>query len=313
MSSFWLGNYRDEALQSQLRVLQDELSNFESIAKPLRPQLDELPKLAGIEVAGFSLPLDGVSGGDHIAYIDFAKRCDLPARIERARASGRLDIVHNLESIKDKAGILIVDVSGHRRTDAFLSGMLHQAFLMGAFYELKYEGAITPRLFENLSVRFQDWISDGKFMTVLYGEIHSTGRFEFFSAGHGRPLVFSRRNDRFMEVGASNLWQFPPFGTVPFEHIDRAREPHPLLGSHGTYKSNVLELIGVGDVLLISTDGLLDHVSNGIPDIGIRLEGRFRECKDRPLQDLADWLARDIGEFGPAEDDVSVILVRKLS
>ena len=289
------------------------MENFESIAAPLRPRLDELPDIDGIEVAGFSVPMDGMSGGDHIAYIDFNKRCDLPARIREAEIAGHSEIVRNLNASSTKAGILVADVAGHRRTDAFLAGMFHQAFLMGAFYELKYEGGITPRLFENLSVRFQDWILNGKFMTVLYGEIESSGRFQFISAGHDRPLIFSHRNDRFMEIGATNLWQYPPLGTMPFKHIDRARQPHPLLGFHSTYEVNVLELIGVGDVMLICTDGLTDHAADGVSYVGARLEERFREYKDRPLQDLVGCLESDIHEFGPVEDDVSVVLIRKTS
>ena len=309
-----LGMYEDtDLLETRLGALQAEMDNFETIAKTLRPQLSELPIIEGIEVAGFTLSLDGLSGGDHIAYIDFNKRCDLPARIIQAESQGRLDIVQNLQASKSKAGILIADVAGHRRTDAFLAGMLHQAFLMGAFYELEYHGAITPRLFENLSVRFQDWISVGKFITLLYGEIESSGRFQFISAGHERPLVFSHLHERFMEIGLTNLWQYPPLGTMPFEHIDRARQPHPLLGFHSKYEVNTLELIGVRDILLICTDGLTDHSADGIPYAGDRLEQRFREYKDQPLRDLADRLESDIREFGPVEDDLSVVMIRRTS
>lgn len=306
-------NEYTDSLQNRLGTLQGEMDNFERIAETLRPQLSELPVLDGIEVAGFTLSLDGLSGGDHIAYIDFNKRCDLPARIREAESHGRSDIVQNLRASETKAGILIADVSGHCRTDAFLAGMLHQAFLMGAFYELEHHGSITPRLFENLSVRFQDWIAVGKFITVLYGEIESSGRFRFISAGHERPLVFSRRHDRFMEVGAANLWQYPPLGTMPFEHIDRSRQPHPLLGFHKRYEVNMLELMAAGDVLLICTDGLTDHAANGVPYIGARLEQRFQEYKDRPLRDLADCLQSDIREFGPIKDDLSVVMIRKTS
>ena len=303
-----------EEPRSRLEVLEDEIDNFEQIANVLKPQLNQLPALEGIEIAGFSLPLHGASGGDHVAYIDFNKRCDLPARIKEARSSDRMDIVRNLEACRSKAGVLVVDVSGHRQTDAFLAGMLHQAFLMGAFYELKYEGSVTPRLFENLSVRFQDWISDGKFITVLYGEIESSGRFQFLSAGHERPLIFSRCHNRFMEIGGANLWQYPPFGITPFEHIDRAREPHPLLGFHSAYEANVLQLMGVGDILLIFTDGLTDHFANGAFYVGARLEGRFREYNHHSaLQDLANRIELDIRESGVVEDDVSIVLIRKTS
>ena len=105
--------------------LESELQNFESIARPLRPTEGDLPALDCIEVAGFTLPLNGTFGGDHIIYIDFDRRCDLPARIQDAHARGRSDIATKLEENKTKAGILIADVAGHKMTDAFLAGMLH--------------------------------------------------------------------------------------------------------------------------------------------------------------------------------------------
>jgi hypothetical protein len=152
--------------ETLLDSLESELRNFESIARPLKPTLADLPDLDGIEVAGFTLPLNGNSGGDHIVYIDFDRRCDLPARIRDAQARGRVDIAAKLEENKTKAGILIADVAGHKITDAFLAGMLHQAFLTGVLYELEDHGSVTPRLFEHLSVRFHDSVAVGKFITA---------------------------------------------------------------------------------------------------------------------------------------------------
>ena len=297
--------------EARTAALQDELDNFAAMAAVLKAQVSDTPVLEGIEVAGFTIPFAGSSGGDHIAYLDFNRQCDLPARILEAERQGRFDIVRNLQASKTKAGILIADVSGHRRTDAFLAGMLHQAFLTGVLYELEQHGSITSRLFENLSVRFQDYVSIGKFITVLYGEIDSSGRFRFISAGHDRPLIFSREHDCFVEVGMANVWQYPPLGMTPFEHVDRAMHPHPLLGFQGRYEVNVLELLGSGDILLLSTDGLTEHAAAGTPYIGARLEENLRQYKSRPLQDLASRLEADIREFGPIEDDLSVVLIRK--
>ena len=47
----------------------------------------------------------------------------------------------------------MLDVSGHRVTDAFMAAMLHQAFLLGAIYELDMFGQVTRRLFENLNTQ----------------------------------------------------------------------------------------------------------------------------------------------------------------
>ena len=60
-----------------LRQLIDELANFEDIAKSLIPQPGDLPRLQGIDVAGRTLALNGIVGGDHIIYVDFKQRFDL--------------------------------------------------------------------------------------------------------------------------------------------------------------------------------------------------------------------------------------------
>ena len=56
-------------------------------------------------------------------------------------------------------------------TDALLAAMLHQAFLVGALYELDMNGQITRHLFENLNTRFYQSSGAHKFMSLIYGEI----------------------------------------------------------------------------------------------------------------------------------------------
>src|SRR5262245_52335871 len=125
-----------------LELLSGELKNFYEIAKHIRPSAGEIPTLSGIEVYGGAIPLNGIIGGDHIVYVNLKKRFDLPARIKRATAEGRQDIVANLERCRRKAGIGLMDVSGHHATDMLLAAMLHQAFLLGAQYELDIYGDI---------------------------------------------------------------------------------------------------------------------------------------------------------------------------
>src|SRR4030095_9232531 len=101
-----------------------------------------------------TLPLSGSVGGDHIIYVDFKQRFDLEARITHARRLGRSAIADRLDLCRRRAGIALSDVAGHRMTDALLAAMLHQAFLVGALYELDMFGEITRNLFENLTTRF---------------------------------------------------------------------------------------------------------------------------------------------------------------
>src|SRR5262245_37098019 len=136
-----------------LRELTAELNNFEQIAQHLLPQPGDLPRLHGVDVYGGTLALSGTIGGDHLIYIDFKQRFNLPARIEDAVARGRADIAERLRRRQSMAGIALIDVSGHRITDALLAAMLHQAFLLGVIYELEMYGRITRRLFANLHAR----------------------------------------------------------------------------------------------------------------------------------------------------------------
>ena len=130
-----------------------ELENFQDIASHLIPLPGEVPRLPGIDVWGGTRPLSGAVGGDHIIYVDFKQRFDLEARISRALSEGRTDIADNLRRCQNSAGIALIDVAGHRMTDALLAAMLHQAFLVGAIYELDIIGRSQAMLFKHLGGR----------------------------------------------------------------------------------------------------------------------------------------------------------------
>ena len=184
--------------------LADELRNFHEIATYLKPSSGDVPIVPGIAIAGRSIPLRKLAGGDHIIYLDFNKRYKLDRRIERAVRKERLEVAEKLRELKGRAGILLADVSGHRMTDALLAAMLHQAFLTGAYYELDRYGEITTRLFEHINTRFYRTTAVSKYFTMLYGEILERGRFRFISAGHQPPAVFSREFGRFAKPRGNN-------------------------------------------------------------------------------------------------------------
>jgi serine phosphatase RsbU (regulator of sigma subunit) len=199
----------------ELERLTRELDNFQSIAKYLVPLPGEVPRLSGIDVWGGSVQLNGSVGGDHITYIDFKQRFDLQARIERAREEKRFDVADNLERCAHKAGIAVMDVAGHQMTDALLAAMLHQAFLLGAIYELDRYGQITRRLFENLNTRFYQSSGTHKYVSMIYGEISDDAKFRFLTAGVPFPVVFSNIHNRFMDVNEHLKLSFPPLGMMP--------------------------------------------------------------------------------------------------
>jgi serine phosphatase RsbU (regulator of sigma subunit) len=294
-----------------LRQLTDELENFQEIARNLLPTPGELPRLEGIDVYGKTRPLNGVGGGDHIIYVDFKQRFDHDARIAQAAAKGRVDVVEHLKRCGRAAGIAVVDVSGHRITDALLAAMLHQAFLLGAIYELDMFGRITKRLFENLNARFNQSSAANKFISLIYGEISEDARFRFLSAAHPFPTVFSRREDRFMEVGEDRRVSFPPLGMLPSLHaIDRSAMATSMLGFKERYETNEWWLMGAGDILLLHTDGLVEHERGDEPYFPGHLEAVIRTVKDRSARQIVEAVEEDMVAFSPPKDDVSLVVIK---
>jgi serine phosphatase RsbU (regulator of sigma subunit) len=236
-----------------------EFQNFEEIAKGIMPRPGSVPSLIGMEVYGETLPLNGIVGGDHLIYVDFKKRHDLEARIKVAEDAGRADIAANLDRCRKTAGVALIDVSGHRATDAMLAAMFHQAFLLGVLYELDMSGQATPRLFENLNQRFYRTSKVDKFITSIYGEISEDATFRFLLAGHPPPIVFSAANDRLMEVDRELCVSFPPLGTFPSKSVVDWNRSKSVLGFKEPYEVNKWMLMGSGDILLPYTDGLQEH------------------------------------------------------
>jgi serine phosphatase RsbU (regulator of sigma subunit) len=294
-----------------LRQLMGELDNFEGIAKYLLPQPGEIPKLHGIDVWGGTLPLTGVVGGDHIIYIDFKQRFDLDARIKHAAEQRRPEIVENLRRCQQTAGLAVIDVSGHQATDALLAAMLHQAFLLGSLYELDISGQITKRLFENLNTRFYKSSGDNKFVSMIYGEISEDSHFRFLTAAQPFPSVFSNEHDRFMEVSPGLCVSFPPLGLMPSLGIDRSATESPL-GFTDRYQMNEWTLMGAGDILLLHSDGLVEHgKTHDERYFPHHLERKLREVKHRGAREIFDAVREDLQIFADPSDDISIVVIKR--
>jgi len=296
------------ALLEQLTL---ELKNFEDIARYLVPEPGDLPRLQGIDIWGGTFPLSGTVGGDHLIYVDFKQRFDLDARIRRARDEGKTTIAANLERCQRRAGIAVIDVSGHQVTDALLAAMLHQAFLVGALYELEMFGRITKRLFEHLNMRFYQSSAAYKFVSLLYGEISEDARFRFLSAAQPFPAVFSREHDRFMEVDPQFRVSFPPLGMLPsLSAIDYNTAASRAIGFKDSYETNEWRLMGAGDILLLHTDGLSEHRRGDEPYFPIHVEHVMRRVKDAGARVIFEALHADLLAFGPPSDDVSFVVIK---
>jgi serine phosphatase RsbU (regulator of sigma subunit) len=294
-----------------LEHLTDELNNFQDIAKYLMPQPGELPNIAGIDVFGGTLALNGSVGGDHIIYVDFKQRYDLQARITRAIDEGKSELVENLKRCQKMAGIVVIDVEGHQVTDALMAAMMHQAFLLGSIYELDMFGQITKRLFENLNTRFYKSSGERKFISMIYGEISEDANFRFISAAQPLPAVFSRRYDRFMKVSQDLCVSFPPIGLLPSLHVTDRHTTDSVLGFKDHYQLNEWMLMGEGDILLLHTDGLAEHATRTDTYFPDCLERTLSEVKEESATVIFEAIKQDVLAFGKPRDDISVVVIKR--
>lgn len=286
-------------------------------AQHLTPAPGAIPRIQGIDIYGTTVPFNGVAGGDLITYINFQERFDLDARIRSATRQGQNGIVQALQKLKRTGGILVADVAGHEFTDAMRALMLHQVFHTAALYEMDLNGEITVRLFEQINTRFlksmtlRNLAADrdlASFITLIYGEISYTGRFQFVSMGHPPPLVFSREYNRFVEISQDRLVSYPPIGLQPSEdhadvgHYERA------LGYKKRYTVNELNLMGQGDILFLYTDGLLDPFSSFSQE---RMELTVSRTKNANAKEICEAILDDRRMIVEQTDDLSLVVIKR--
>jgi serine phosphatase RsbU (regulator of sigma subunit) len=288
-----------------------EIENFVEIVRRIRPPSQPMPH-GTIDVYGGSRFLNGAAGGDHIIYLDFDERYDIDRRIRQANESSNRRVAAKLAEIRERLGILVADVSGHKVTDALAAAMLHQAFLTGVLYELERFGEVTTELFEILNTRFHRSLSVEKYVTLVYGEISPTGSFRFVSAGAPAPLVYSAEYDRFVTISPDRLVSFYPLGMFPSElDIDISKHFGPMRYKP-RYTVNEVNLMGDGDILVLHTDGLSEHENDGgeafFPAC---LEETLRSHKHLPAAGIYQAIVDRVVAFAPLADDLSLVVIKK--
>jgi serine phosphatase RsbU (regulator of sigma subunit) len=148
---------------------------------------------------------------------------------------------------------------------------------------------------------------------MTYGEITGTGRFRFLSAGSPDPMIFSAEFDSFVTIASDRLVGFYPLGMFPSEDdIDVSRN----LGAFRykpKYTVNEVNLMGVGDILLLLTDGVADHArGDDTPFVPGVLESVLRMVKHRPAREIYETLRDRALAFAPAEDDMTLVVIKRV-
>ncbi len=264
--------------------------------------------LRSVDIFGRLFPMRGELGGDHLIFVDFARRYDLDRRIADALAEDLPEVAARLASNRSRVGVLVADVSGHSMTDALLAAMLHQAFLVGVGYELAHHGHVTTELFEVLNTRFYQSSSVTKYLTMIYGEIADNGTFRFISAGHPLPLVYSAEFGRFVELDRANITSVHPIGLFPTEgDVDRAMWHTPTAESP-RQTVNEVRLLGDGDVLLLFTDGASERAGG---QLAAALTPAIRSVARFSAREIVFALREELDRLGAPEDDMTLVAIKR--
>jgi serine phosphatase RsbU (regulator of sigma subunit) len=114
-----------------------------------------------------------------------------------------------------------------------------------------------------------------------------------------------------MEVSQDLRISFPPLGMMPsFDVIDR-NTTSSMLGFKDHYAMNKWLLMGEGDILLLHTDGLTEHVRGSEEYFPARLEAAVRDAKRGSARDIFEAVTGDLLAFSPQRDDITLVVVKR--
>jgi len=115
-----------------------------------------------------------------------------------------------------------------------------------------------------------------------------------------------------MEVDREKCISFPPLGTIPSKSVVDWHRSKSVLGFKEPYEVNKWELMGSGDILLLFTDGLQEHMNGNDPYFPDRLEHTIRGAKHLSATEIVHTVLNDLQSFAKPADDVSLVVIKKL-
>ena len=114
-----------------------------------------------------------------------------------------------------------------------------------------------------------------------------------------------------MEVSEDLCTSFPPIGTLPSDNVIDRNRSKSVLGFKNQYELNEWSLMGSGDILLLYTDGFIDHVRNGDPYFPKHLEQKIREVKGGSARHIFEAIRTHFLEFADLSDDASIVVIKR--
>lgn len=181
----------------------------------------------------------------------------------------------------------VADVSGHGIPAGVLMGNLKTALRFGAA-----DGLTLPALLEAVN-RVLPAVKQPEMYATLAGMCFRTkGEVEYCVAGHPPILHYETENGVVMSRG---MQQFP-LG----------------LQAKCDYVSAVTKYCA-GDIFMLLSDGILETADAAGSEFGLeRVSAVLAKYGAESLREIADALLKEIGSFGPRDDDQTILLMRTL-
>jgi serine phosphatase RsbU (regulator of sigma subunit) len=241
------------------RRLESELELARQVVESQLPRA--FPLIEGFDIYGTTIPVREV-GGDYFDFID---------------------------SISDRLGILVADVSG-KGLPAALIMVSFRAYLLATIINELAMRVVMARV-----NRLIHQTTEGdRFITTFYGLIDPENkRLLYINAGHNPPLLLRADGTRKL-LDQSGL----PLGVF----------------ADSRYSESVVDFLS-GDILVLYTDGVTE-ARNG-KDESFGLEGLARtvlNARDQRAHEICDSVTTAVAVFsaevGGAEDDLTVSIVK---
>lgn len=222
------------------------------------------PEFAGFEICGRNEPMEAV-GGDHFDFIPMTDKI---------------------------MGLAIADVSGHGLPAALQVRDIYMGLRMGLGRDFKI-----VRTVERLNQIIHLSTLTSRFVSMVYGELESSGNFVYVNCGHPAPFRLSADGStKLLERGGAVL------GPI----------------QDATYERGFVK-IRPGDLLVLYTDGIVEATCRGetgeLEEFGLdRVIETAREHQSESAAEVVDAIFERLEAYcngAPAEDDRTLIVVKR--
>jgi serine phosphatase RsbU (regulator of sigma subunit) len=100
---------------------------------------------------------------------------------------------------------------------------------------------------------------------------------------------------------------------VPSLHVTDGNRTASPLGFKDDYQMNQWVLMGAGDILLLPTDGLVEHCNEAdncyYPGC---LEQKLRDVKHQTAAEIFEAIRTDLLAFSTPRDDISLVIIKRM-